>query len=133
MCLFCIYFLLKGGNVIVKVSFSGSARRKEVLPQTVGRWRRKLCNTVERRLVKSASSVSRGTGGNPGRTIVFKWNCRNLEETNLTSRLKRHGPNSSRSSTQTEGPNKGRNQVAAGRVPCTACPGDAVGARSFAK
>lgn len=41
MCLFCIYFLLKGGNVIVKVSFSGSARRKEVLPQTVGRWEAK--------------------------------------------------------------------------------------------
>lgn len=46
------------------------------------------------------------------------WNCYNLEETNLTRRLKRHGLNSSSSNSSSSsssiklrGPSRGRNQV----------------------
>lgn len=66
---------------------------------------------------KSETSISKRTGWNLRRTIIFECNYCNLDDTNLTTSLKRHGPKSSRSNIQTKGPNKGRNEVMEGRLP----------------
>lgn len=120
MCLFCSYFLLKGGPVVAWVSSSClCVRRKEMLSlyfQQMGggscqRWCQEQ-NGVNLSLVVPKEQV--GMPG--GRTLIFEWNCCNLEDTDLTSSLKRHGPECSRSNIQTKGPNKDRNQVLARRM-----------------
>lgn len=62
-----------------------------------------------------------GMDENPWRIISFMWNCYNLEETNLTRRLKRHGLNSSSNRREIKCPSRGRKQVTEGETFFTAC------------
>lgn len=104
----------------------GQVRLPELLRAKTGHWPYLTWDqdplpTWPKRSRPPASVVSvEGTGWNPWRTIIFMWNCYNLEETNSIRRLRRHGPNRSRSRIKTKGPSRDGNQVREGKTLFTA-------------
>lgn len=61
--------------------------------------------------------VPSGYGLNPCVSISWIWGCCHPEDTNLTSKLKKRGPNRKSGEVATKVLRKGKNQVTLGRYP----------------